>query len=440
MNERSSTFYQVGTVDQRVRVELDIDTPEREMPDLLTGRRRGWRSFLPFAGPAIVVSVAYIDPGNFATNLEAGARYGYALLWVVLIASLMAMLFQALSAKLGIVTGHNLAQLCRDTLPKPLVYLMWVISEMAAMATDLAEFIGGALGLSLLFHLPLMAGMVIIGIVTYALLQLQSRGFRKLELLIGSLVVVVGLSYLIELFLARVPWLIVGQNMFLPQLPDDAAITVAVGLIGATVMPHALFLHSSLTQTRLKPQDDEQRARILKYSNIEVAIALGVAGIINIAMVIMFAAVFHVGHPGVAKIETAYRSLEPLLGGAAAFIFLISLIASGVSSSVVGTMAGQTIMQGFVNFRIPIGWRRALTMIPSFIVVYLGVDTTRALILSQVALSIALPFPVVALIWFTSRPQLMGRYRNGPVVMTLACFAGLALIALNVVLLVQALR
>jgi manganese transport protein len=412
--------------------------PDPAMVDVLSGRRRGLSALLPFAGPAMVVSVAYIDPGNFATNIQAGARYGYALLWVVLLANLVAMLFQSLSARLGIVTGRNLAELCRDRLPRPLVYVMWVVSELAAMATDLAEFLGGAIGLSLLFHMPLLVGMAITGIVTYALLLLEGKGYRRLELTIGALVGVVGLSYLVELFIAPVGWKSLGQQIFVPNIPDSAAIAIAVGIIGATVMPHALFLHSGLTERRAQPKNDGERRRIIRLSNLEVILALSVAGLINLAMVVMAAGAFHGSHPDVAKIETAYQTLVPLLGGAAATIFLVSLVASGFSSSVVGTMAGQMIMQGFVDFRIPIWLRRAITMLPSFAVVLAGVDATRALVLSQVALSIALPFPMIALVWFTSRRDVMGAFRNGVLVVGLAALAALVVLGLNVLLLLDA--
>ncbi|WP_285400931.1 Nramp family divalent metal transporter [Luteibacter sp. ME-Dv--P-043b] len=417
-----------------------VKTPPRDpaMVDVLSGRRRGLSALLPFAGPAMVVSVAYIDPGNFATNIQAGARYGYALLWVVLLANLVAMLFQSLSAKLGIVTGRNLAELCRDRLPKPLVYVMWVVSELAAMATDLAEFLGGAIGLSLLFHMPLLVGMGITAVVTYALLLLEGKGYRRLELTIGALVGVVGLSYLVELFIAPVGWKALGQQIFVPNLPDSAAIAIAVGLIGATVMPHALFLHSGLTERRVQARNDAERTRIIRLSNLEVILALTLAGLINLAMVVMAAGAFHGSHPDVAKIETAYQTLIPLLGGAAATIFLVSLIASGFSSSVVGTMAGQMIMQGFVDFRIPIWLRRAITMLPSFAVVLAGVDATRALVLSQVALSIALPFPMIALVWFTSRDDVMGAFRNGRLVVVLSALAALVVLGLNVLLLLDA--
>ncbi|MGF6240104.1 MULTISPECIES: Nramp family divalent metal transporter [Paraburkholderia] len=405
--------------------------------EVLEGRRRGAAMVLPFAGPAVVVSVAYMDPGNFATNIQAGARYGYALLWVVLLANVVAMLFQALSARLGIVTGRNLAELCRDNFPAPLVYAMWAVSEIAAMATDLAEFLGGAIGLALLFHMPLLAGMIVTAIVTYGLLLFEKAGFRPLELAIGALVGIIGLSYLAELFITPVAWPSVFGHLFTPQLPDADAVTIAVGIIGATVMPHALFLHSGLTQNRTVARNEGERVKLLRFSNIEVVIALSIAGLINMAMVIMASGAFHAGHPEVAEIETAYHTLAPLLGIGAAGIFLLSLIASGISSSVVGTMAGQMIMQGFVGFQIPLWLRRLITMLPSFVVVALGVNATHALVLSQVVLSFALPVPMAALVWFTCREKVMGRYRNGPLMIVAACASAVAVLALNVVLLLQ---
>jgi manganese transport protein len=428
-------------MDDRARNETNQSMSESTtlaMQEVLDGRRTGLGVLLPFAGPAVVVSVAYMDPGNFATNIQAGARYGYGLLWVVLLANLIAMLFQALSAKLGIVTGKNLAELCRDNFPKPLVYLMWAVSEVAAMATDLAEFLGGAIGLSLLFHMPILIGMAVTAVITYGLLMFEKAGYRPLELVIGALVGIIGLSYLAELFITPVAWAKVGLHLFSPSLPDAQAVTIAVGIIGATVMPHALFLHSGLTQRRLPARTEVERKKIILFSNVEVVIALTIAGMINIAMVIMASGAFHSGHPEVAEIETAYHTLAPLLGIAAAGIFLLSLIASGISSSVVGTMAGQMIMQGFVGFRIPLWLRRALTMIPSFVVVWMGVNTTQALVISQVVLSLALPFPMAALVWFTCSKKVMGHYQNRTLVRAASIVAAVAVLALNMVLLLQA--
>ncbi|RQH06589.1 Nramp family divalent metal transporter [Paraburkholderia dinghuensis] len=403
--------------------------------EALEGRRRGAALLLPLAGPAVVVSVAYMDPGNFATNIQAGARYGYALLWVVVLANAIAMLFQGLSAKLGIVTGSNLAELCREHLPAPVVWAMWGVSEIAAMATDLAEFLGGAIGLALLFHMPLLAGMVITALVTYGLLLLEGAGFRPLELVIGALVGIITLCYLVELFVAPIEWPSVVHDLVRPRLPDAPAAMIAVGIVGATVMPHALFLHSGLTQARVVPRNDTERTRLLRFSNIEVVIALTVAGLVNMAMVIMASGAFHQGFPDVAEIGKAYRTLVPLLGIGAAGVFLLALIASGISSSVVGTMAGQMIMQGFIGFRIPVWLRRLVTMVPSFAVVGFGVNATQALVASQVVLSLALPVPMAALVWFTSRADVMGTYRNRRFTVWLAVTGAAIVLALNTVLL-----
>lgn len=407
------------------------------MTEVMEGRRRGPRAALLFAGPAIIASVAYMDPGNYATNIQAGAGYGYTLLWVVLVANLIAMLFQALSARLGIVTGKNLAELCRDHFPRPVVWVMWAVSEVAAMATDLAEFLGGAIGLALLFDMPLMAGMGVTAVVTYGILLFEARGFRPMELIIGALVAVIGLCYLVEIFIAPIAWGDAGTGLVTPDLPDLAALTIAVGIIGATVMPHAIYLHSGLTQNRALVRHDADRRTVLRFSNIEVVLALAAAGLVNMAMVMMAASAFHAGYSEVAEIETAYHMLTPLLGGAAAAVFLISLIASGISSSVVGTMAGQLIMQGFLRIRLPIWFRRAVTMVPAFAVVAMGANATEALVISQVILSIALPVPMVALIIFASRADIMGGFRIGWPLRVLAIIGAGLVLTLNAVLLLQ---
>jgi manganese transport protein len=406
---------------------------------LLAGERGGFRAYLAFAGPAVVASIAYMDPGNFATNIQAGAKYGYGLLWVVLLANVIAMLFQGLSAKLGIVTGKNLAEMCRDHFPRPVVWTMWVGSEIAAMATDVAEFLGGAIGLSLLFHMPLLAGMGVTAIVTYGLLMFEGYGFRPLELIIGSIVGIICLCYLVELFIAPVDWAAAAYHTVTPQIADAGALLLAVGIIGATVMPHAIYLHSGLMQARVPVRDDSERRKVLRFSNREVVIALTVAGLVNIAMVMMAAGAFHAGYPEVAEIETAYHTLTPLLGAAAASVFLLSLIASGVSASTVGTMAGQMIMQGFVRFRIPVWFRRLVTMVPAFVVVAVGANTTNALVISQVILSITLPLPMISLLTFTGRPDIMGQFTNGALTRIVAVIATAVVLILNVVLIVQTL-
>lgn len=413
----------------------DTERTRNGMAEVLSGQRRGFTSRLLFVGPAVIASIAYVDPGNFATNIQAGAGYGYQLLWVVLLANLIAMLFQALSARLGIVTGKNLAEMSRDHFPAPVVWVMWVVSEVAAMATDLAEFLGGAIGLALLFDLPIFWGMSVTAIVTYGILIFEKHGFRPMELIIGSMVAIIGLCYLIELVIAPVDWTEAATGLITPQLPDAAALTIAVGIIGATVMPHAIYLHSSLTQSRVRIRNENDRRKVLRYSNIEVVVALAIAGMVNMAMVIMAASAFHQGNSDVAEIETAYHMLTPLLGTAAASVFLVSLITSGVSSSVVGTMAGQTIMQGFLHFHVPIWLRRLVTMLPAFVVVAMGVNPTQALVISQVVLSIALPVPMIALIIFTSRRDVMGSYAMRPGTKWLAFVGATIVLALNFTLL-----
>jgi manganese transport protein len=407
--------------------------------EALAGRRRGLRAFLPFCGPAFIASVAYIDPGNFATNIQAGAIYNYGLLWVVLLANLIAMLFQALSAKAGIATGRNLAELSRDHFPRPVVWGMWIISEVAAMATDLAEFLGGAIGLSLLFQLPLLVGMGITAVIVYAILMLERRGFRPLEMVIGGMVATISLCYLIELIVAPPHWGQAILHSVLPQLDDAAALTLSVGIIGATVMPHAIYLHSGLTQARYPTQDAGEKRKLLRFSNKEVVLALALAGAVNMAMVMMAATVFHEGHSDVAEIQTAYHTLVPLLGVGAAGVFLLSLMASGISSSTVGTMAGQVIMQGFVGFRIPIWVRRLVTMVPSFFVAALGYNATQSLVISQIVLSLALPVPMIALLILTRRVDVMGEFVNSRLTAIGAFVATAVVLTLNFILIIQTL-
>ena len=407
-----------------VRQPTLSERTDEQIREVLAGRRRGIRSMLLFAGPAMIASIAYMDPGNFATNIQAGSSYGYSLLWVVLMANLIAMLFQALSAKLGIVTGRNLAELCHDQFSTPVRIAMWIVSEIAAMATDLAEFLGGAIGLSLLFQMPLLAGMAVTAVVTYGVLLFEGRGFRPMELIIGALVAIISLCYVIEMFIAPVAWGQVGMGLITPSMPDMTALTISVGIIGATVMPHAVYLHSGLTQHRAPARDDSERRKLVRFSNWECIIALA-------------SAAFHAGHPEVAEIETAYHMLTPLLGGAAAAVFLVSLMASGISSSAVGTMAGQMIMQGFVGFHIPIWVRRLVTMLPAFVVVLLGANTTDALLYSQVVLSFALPVPMIALVMFTRNRAIMGNFANGRWTDIAAIVGTIVILCLNVVLLLQ---
>jgi manganese transport protein len=403
--------------------------------EALDGRRRGFKALLPFAGPAFIASVAYMDPGNFATNIQGGAKYGYRLLWVVVFASITAMFFQALSAKLGIATGKNLAELSREHFPRPVTASMWVAGEVAAMATDLAEFLGATIGLYLLFHIPLLVGALITGVATYAILTLQRLGFRPIEVFIGSLVGVMALSYLVETVLVRPDWGGVLQGATTPWLGDSGAVLLAVAVVGATVMPHAIYVHSGLTQNRINGVTDGEKRKILRFSNIDVLVALSIAGLVNVAMMYMAAATFHPHNSDVADISTAYQTLTPLLGGAAAAVFLVSLLASGLSSSAVGTMAGQVIMQGFVGFSIPLWLRRLVTMVPTFVVIAIGVNVTQALVMSQVVLSLVLPVPVISLLILTRRRSIMGALVNRPLTSLLGAAAAVVIICLNVALL-----
>ena len=403
----------------------------------LSGQRRGLRGFLPFVGPAVLASVAYMDPGNFATNIQAGARHGYGLLWVVVLANLIAMLFQALSARLGIVTGQSLAALCRAHFPRPITAAMWVLSEIAAMATDLAESVGAAIGLSLLLGLPLLTSLGLTLALTWGLLTLQSRGFRPIELIIAGFVGLIGLCYLIELAISPPDWHLFAWHAVVPEIHDADGLTLAVGIVGATVMPHAIYLHSALMPGRMPTRNRAEKAIVLRHSNTEVLVALGFAGVVNLAMVAMAASMFHGGHPEVAEIETAYHTLLPLMGGFAAVVFMASLLASGLSSSVVGTMAGQTIMGDFVGFRTPLWLRRMLTMLPAFVVVAIGVNPTQALVISQVVLSLALPVPMIALMILVFRRDMMGVFAPGPMTRAASLIGTVVVLGLNMVLLAQ---
>ena len=411
--------------------------------EVLAGRsRRGLLGrLIPFLGPAFVASVAYMDPGNFATNIQAGARYGYLLLWVVLASNLMAMLVQYLSAKLGMATGRNLAQLCRDQFPRPVVWGMWAVAEVVAMATDLAEFVGAAVALNLLFHIPLpMAGLVT-GLITFIILQIEQAGFRPLEMVIMLFVAVIGLSYLAELFLIRPDPARIAQHIFIPRFSDTESMLLASGILGATVMPHVIFLHSALTQNRIPIADVERKRRLLRMERIDVVIAMGIGGLLNAAIMIAAAAAFHfAGLPEIGTLEEAYRTLIPLLGPLAGVLFAVALLASGLSSSVVGTMAGQEIMQGFLHRRIPVGVRRLVTMLPSMVALGIGWDPTRSLVISQVVLSFGIPFALVPLILFTAREDLMGPLRNRPLTTALAGLVATLVIALNLFLLYRLLH
>jgi len=395
---------------------------------------------MPFLGPAFIASVAYMDPGNFATNISGGAQFGYLLLWVILASNLMAMLIQALSAKLGIATGLNLAEHCRERFPRPVVIGMWIIAELVAMATDLAEFLGAALGFYLLFNIPLFVAGLITAVFTFVILSLERYGFRPLEAVITAFVGVIAVCYVIEIFWVQPDWGAIGLGLVIPQFRGTESVLLASGILGATVMPHVIFLHSALTQGRIVTRDPEKLRRLYRFERIDVVIAMGSAGFINMAMLIMAAATFYVkGLTDVGTIEQAHQTLAPLLGGASSVVFAISLLASGLSSSTVGTMAGQVIMQGFLRRHIAPWIRRLVTMIPSLIVIALGLDPTRTLVISQVVLSFGLPFAVIPLVYFTSRKEIMGVLVNRRVTTILASIVAGLIVALNLFLLHQTL-
>ena len=397
-----------------------------------------WTRLLPFLGPAFIASVAYIDPGNFATNIAAGAQFGYMLLWVIVASNLMAMLIQTLSAKLGIATGMNLAEHCRKMFPKPVVICMWVLMELVAMATDLAEFLGAALGFNLLLGVPLFAGAVLTAISTFLILGLERFGFRPLEAVISAMVGVVTLCYVAETLIVKPDWGNVLYFAVVPHFNGAESVVLASGILGATVMPHAIFLHSALTQGRIVVKDSGQLKRLYHYEIVDVVIALGGASFVNAAMLIMAAATFHkTGLTHIATIEEAYRTLEPLLGKAAGWFFGLSLLVAGLSSSTVGTSAGQVIMQGFLERHIPVWVRRLVTMAPSLIVIGVGLDPTHTLVMSQVVLSFGLPFAVIPLVMFTSRRDIMGDLVNQPQTTFFAGLVAAIIVILNCYLLFQ---
>jgi manganese transport protein len=408
--------------------------------EVLAGKSKksAFARMLPFIGPAFIASVAYMDPGNFATNIQAGAKFGYTLLWVIVASNLMAMLIQSLSAKLGIATGKNLAEQCRENFPRSQVIGMWIIAEIVAMATDLAEFLGAAVGFNLLFGIPLWLAGILTAIATFAILSLERYGFRPIEAVITSLVGVISVCYLVETVLDKPDWGLVLRYAVTPQFAGPESILLATGILGATVMPHAIYLHSALTQGRIVTKDPIKQRRLFKYEIIDVVVAMGLASFINASMLIMAASTFHkVGATEVGTLEQAHLTLTPLLGAAAGTFFGLSLLISGLSSSSVGTMAGQVIMQGFLHQEIKVWIRRLVTMVPSLIVIFIGLDPTRTLVISQVLLSFGLPFAIIPLVMFTRRKDLMGPLVNQPITTVIASIFALVIVFLNFYLLYQ---
>jgi manganese transport protein len=412
------------------------------IPDVttVTAGRNPIARLLPFLGPAFIASIAYMDPGNFATNLQAGADYGYLLVWVVVASNLMAMLIQTLSAKLGIATGMNLPETIRHRFPRPVTLGLWVLAELVAMATDLAEFLGAAIALNLLFGMPLLTAGIITGIATFAILALQRYGFRALEAVIGVFVAIIAVCYLVETLLGTPDFAAAGHSILNPHFEGTQSVLLAAGILGATVMPHAIYLHSALTQNRIAAWTPDQRRKLFRYEQVDIFIAMGIAGLINASMLMMAAATFWetgIGAQTDDLISEAYLTLTPILGGAASLVFGLSLLASGLSSSAVGTMAGQVIMEGFLDWHMPVWLRRLITMLPALAVIALGVNPTWALVLSQVVLSFGIPFALIPLVIFTRNRSLMGDLVNHRITSAAAIIVAGVIVSLNLFLLYQ---
>jgi manganese transport protein len=393
---------------------------------------------LPFLGPAFIACVAYIDPGNFATNIAGGSKFGYRLVWVIVAANLLAMLIQTLSAKLGIATGRNLPEVTRERLGRRATILLWLQAEAIAMATDLAEFLGAAIGFHLLFGFGLFPSAVLTGIAAFAILGLQRWGFRPLEAVIAVLVGVIGVCYLAELTFAHPDYGAVLHHAVVPEFGSGEAVLLSVGILGATVMPHVIYLHSALTQDRLVPETEEDARTLLRYTRIDVIIAMSIAGLINVSMLVMAASTFfQKGLLNVDSLDGAHKTLQPILGGASSALFALALLASGLSSSAVGTLSGQVVMQGFIRRQIPLMVRRLVTMLPAFVVIAIGIDPTRTLVISQVVLSFGIPFALVPLVYFTARRDIMGPLVNRRITTVAASVIASVIIGLNIFLLVQ---
>lgn len=407
----------------------------------LDGTRRGPGRYTPFLGPAFIAAVAYVDPGNFATNMAAGSRFGYLLLWVVLAANLMAMLIQSMSAKLGIATGMNLPEVCRARFPRPMSFLLWIQAELIAMATDVAEFVGAAIGINLLTGMPLFPAAILTGIASFLILAFQSRGFRKFEVVIAAFVGVIVVAFGFEVFLADPSAVGIAHGLFVPGFEGKESVLLAVGILGATVMPHVIYLHSALTQHRIVGATPEARKKIFHFELVDLVIAMTIAGLINMSMLITAAAVFHSrGLAGVGdNLNAVYDGLDVYLGSGAAIVFGIALLASGLSSSSVGTLAGQVVMQGFIRRQIPLMVRRAITMVPALLIIAVGVNPSKALILSQVVLSFGIPFALIPLLLFCRNRSLMGGLVNRRSTTAAAVVVTVVIVGLNIFLLQQTL-
>ena len=403
----------------------------------LKGEKRGLARLWPFLGPAFIAAVAYVDPGNFATNISGGAQFGYLLLWVILTSNLMAMLIQSMSAKLGIATGKNLPEVCRERFPRAVTLGLWVQAEVIAMATDLAEFIGAALALNLLFGIPLFPAGLITAVGAFAILELQRRGFRPLEAAISALVGVIVVAFAFQMFYAQPEPDRILAGLFTPQFAGTESVLLAAGILGATVMPHVIYLHSALTQRRVVGRTEEEKKKIFRFELVDVVIAMAIAGTINASMLIMAAALFHANGLNVGDIDFAFEQLKVLEGNTPAILFGVALLASGLSSSSVGTMAGQVVMQGFINRRIPLWLRRLITMLPALIILAAGLNPSRSLVISQVVLSFGIPFALIPLLIHCRNHQVMGALVNRRTTTVIATVVVTLIVSLNVFLLYQ---
>lgn len=404
---------------------------------ILDGKTKGFRQILPFLGPAFIAAIAYIDPGNFATNIAAGSKYGYLLLWVILFSNIMALIIQSLSAKLGIATGKNLAEVAREEFPKPVSVGLWIQGELVIIATDLAEFIGAALGIYLLFGIPMIEASIIAAIGSFAILELQRRGFRSLEAGITAMLFMVVLSFVVQMFFAKPDIHSVLQGLFTPQFQGNDSILLAAGILGATVMPHAIYLHSALTQNRIVGHSDKEKKIIFRFEFIDILIAMLVAGFINAAMLIVSSSLFHQNGLFVEDLEVAFHHFERLVSPLSAILFGLGLLIAGLSSSSVGTMSGDVIMQGFIHYRIPLYVRRFITIIPPIAIIASGVNPTTALVLSQVVLSFGIGFALIPLIMFTSNKRIMGPLKNSAIITIISWLMAVIIVFLNIFLLIQ---
>ena len=402
--------------------------------------RKTIKDIAKYLGPAFIVSVAYVDPGNFATNISGGSQFNYDLLWVILISNIMAIFLQINSAKLGIATSKNLSQMCREIFSKRTNIILWIFAELAAIATTMAEFLGGALGLYLLFNIPMPVAGILTAIITYLLAYLQKYGQRVIEIIITIFIAIVCGAYAIEMFLAAPDWLQIGKHVIMPMIPNNQALLIAVGMLGATVMPHVIFLHSELVQSRNHDMELSRKKRHLKMEKIDVVIAMNIAFIVNAAMVIVSASVFYKQGLVVDTIELAHQSLKPLLGNLSSLAFGIALLASGFSSSVVGTMAGESVMDGFINLKLSNNVKRLITMLPAILVIIIGVNPMQALLFSQVSLSLVLPMAIIPLLIITNKKEVMGVFTNKRMTKILGIMIALIIIGLNIVLIFTTLK